>query len=62
MLLSAVQAMGGAAIASSSLPIPCSNSNSNSDNLTSIMTITSIENTGLVDGSTIVQGAMSHGC
>jgi hypothetical protein len=46
------------AIASSSQPVPCSNSNSNSNDSTNM---TSVENTGLVDGSTIVEGAMSLG-
>jgi hypothetical protein len=44
------------AIASSSLPIPCTYRNSNSDDITSM---TKVENTGLVDGRTIVEGAMS---
>jgi len=39
------------AIASSSQPVPCSNSNSNSNDITNK---TSIENTALVDASTIV--------
>jgi len=51
--------MGGSAIASSSQPVPCTNSNHNSN---IINTMTSIENTGLVGGSTIVEGAMSLGC
>jgi hypothetical protein len=46
------------AIASSSQPVPCSNSNSNCNNITNM---TSVENTGLVDGSTIVEGVMSLG-
>jgi Domain of unknown function (DUF6532) len=46
------------AIASSSQPVPCSDSNSNSNDITNM---TSVENTGLVDGSTIVEGAMSLG-
>jgi len=46
------------AIASNSQPAPCSNSNSNSNDITNM---TSVENTGLVDGSTIVEGAMSLG-
>jgi hypothetical protein len=46
------------AIASSSQPVPCSNSNSNSDDITNI---TSIDSTGLIDGSTIVEGAMLLG-
>jgi len=44
------------AIASSSQPVPCSDSNSNSNDITNM---TSVENTGLVDGSTILEGAMS---
>jgi len=43
------------AIASNSEPVPCSDSNSNSNNITNM---TSVENTGLVDGNTIVEGAM----
>jgi len=46
------------AIASSSQPIPCSDSNRNSNDIT---IMTSVENMGLVDGSTIVEGAMSVG-
>jgi len=46
------------AIASSSQPVPCSNSNSNSNDITNM---TSVENMGLVDGRTIVEGAMSLG-
>jgi len=46
------------AIASSSQPIHCRDSNSNSNDITNM---TSVENTGLVDGSTIVEGAMSLG-
>jgi len=46
------------AIASSSQPVPCSDSNSNSKDITNM---TRVENTGLVDGSTIVEGAMSLG-
>ena len=46
------------AIASSSQPVPCSDSNSNSKDITNM---SSVENTGLVDGSTIVEGAMSLG-
>jgi len=58
MRFSAVLPMGGSAIASSSQPAPCSNSNSNSNDITNM---TSVENTGLVHGSTIVEGAMSLG-
>jgi hypothetical protein len=47
------------AIASSSQPVPCSNSNSNSNYITNM---TSVANMGLVDGSTIVESAMSLGC
>ena len=46
------------AIAGSSQPVSCSNSNSNS-NSNDITNMTSVENTGLVDGSTIGDGAMS---
>jgi len=55
---SAVLPMGGSAIASSSQPIPCSESNSNNNHITSITNMASIGNTELVDGSTIIQGAM----
>ena len=58
MQFSAVLTMGGSAIACSSQPNPCSHSNSNSNDITNM---TSIENTGLVDGSTIVEGTMSRG-
>ena len=58
MRFSAVLPMGGSAIASSSEPVPSSNSNSNSENITNM---TSIGNMGLVNGSTIVEGAMSLG-
>jgi len=58
MWFPAVLPMGGSAIASSSPPIPCSDSNSNSNNITNI---TSIENTGLVNGTSIVEGAMLLG-
>jgi len=57
MWFSAVLPIGGSAIASSSQPVPCSNSNSNS-NSNHIPNMTSIENTGLVDGSTIVEGVI----
>jgi len=43
------------AVASGSQLVPCTDSNSNSNDLTNM---TSIENTGLVDGSTIVERAM----
>jgi hypothetical protein len=46
------------AITSSSQPVPCSDSNSNSNDITNM---TSVENTELVDGSTIVQVAMCLG-
>jgi hypothetical protein len=46
------------AITSSSQPVPCSNSKSNSNN---IANMTSVENTGLVIGSTIAEGEMSLG-
>ena len=50
--------MGRSAIASSCRPVPCINSNSNC-NCNNITNITSVENTGLVDGSMILEGAMS---
>jgi len=46
------------AIASSSQPVPCSDSNSNSNDITNM---TCVENTGLVNGHTIVEGAMLLG-
>jgi len=58
MRFSAVLPMGGSAIASSSQPVLCSYSNRNSNDITNM---TSIENTGLVEGSTIVECAMSLG-
>jgi len=58
MRFSAVLPMGGSAIASSSQPVPCSNSNSNSNDITNI---TSIDNMGLVNGSTIAEGVMVRG-
>jgi hypothetical protein len=58
MQYSAFLCMGASGIASSSKPVPCSNSNSNGYNITNI---TSIANTGLVNGSTIVEDAMSLG-
>jgi len=58
MGFSCVLPMGGSAIASSSQAVPCSNSNSTSNDITKI---TSIEITGLVGGSTIVEGAMFLG-
>ena len=56
MHFSAVLPMGGSAIASSSQPVPCSDSNSNN-----ITNVTSFENTGLDDGSMIVEDAISLG-
>jgi len=50
--------MSGSAITSSSHPVPCSDSNGNSNDITNI---TSVEITGLVDGRTIVEGAISLG-
>jgi len=62
MQLSAILSMGGSAIASSSQPVPCRDSNSNNiTNITNITNINSIENTGLVNGSKIVEGTMSLG-
>jgi len=43
------------AITSSSKPVPCSDSNSKSNDITNM---TSVENTGLVNGSTIVEAEM----
>jgi len=53
--------MDGSAIASSSQPVPGSNGNNNSNNITNITNITSNENMGLVNGSTIGEGAMLLG-
>jgi len=50
----AVLPNGGSANASSSQPVPCSDRNNHD-----ITHITNIENMGFVDGSTIVEGAMS---
>jgi len=57
----AVLPMGGAAIPCSSLPIPCSDSNSNSNKITNITNINHIKNIEVVNGSMIVEGAMSLG-
>jgi len=54
--------MGGSAIASSSQPILCSDSTSKSNDITSITNMTRIENTGLVNGSMILEGAISLQC
>ena len=58
--LSAVLPMDGSAMTSSRQFIPCSNSitNNKSNNINNITNITRIENTELVDGSMIVEGAM----
>jgi len=61
MQFSAVLPIGGSAITISSKPVPCNNSNSKTNDMTSMTNITSVENMGLVDGSTIVVGAMSLG-
>jgi len=63
MRFAAALPVGGSSIANSSQPVPCSNSNSNSNSndITSISNMITIENTGLIDGSTIVEGAMSLG-
>jgi hypothetical protein len=61
MRFSAILTMGGSAIASSSQSIPCHNSNTNSNDITSITEMTSVEITGLLDGSTFVEGAMYRG-
>jgi len=58
MRLAAVLHKGRSAIASSSQPVPSSIHNSNSNDITNM---TSVGNTGLVDGSMIVEGAMSLG-
>jgi len=50
--------IGGSAIASRSQPVPCSGSNSNINDIPSINNMTSVENTGLVIGSTIIDSAM----
>jgi len=61
MRFSAVQAIAGSAIASHCQPIHYSTCNSNSNDITSTTNMTSIQNMGLVDGSTIQEGAMSLG-
>jgi len=61
MRISAVLAMGGSAIASSSQPVLCSNSNSNSNDISSITNMTRVQNMRLVNGSKIVEGAISLG-
>jgi len=61
MWFSAVLPLGGSAIASSSQPVRCSNSNSNNNEITSITNMTNFENAGFVDGSNILEGAISFG-
>jgi hypothetical protein len=58
MWLSAVLNMDGSAIPSSSQPVPSGDSNSNSIDITYMTNMTSLENTGLVDSSITVEGAM----
>jgi hypothetical protein len=58
MRFSAVLPMGGSPITSSSQPVPCGNCNSNCNNKTNM---TSMGNSRLVNGSTIVDSAMSLG-
>jgi len=53
---STVLSMGGSAIADSCQPVCCSDGNSNY-----MTNITSVENRGSVNGSSIVDGAMSLG-
>jgi hypothetical protein len=55
MQFTAFLPIGGSAIASSSQPIPFSNSKLNSNDVTNI---TSVEITGLANGSTNAEGAM----
>jgi hypothetical protein len=57
MRFSAVLTVGGSAIASSSQPVSCCSSNTNSNDINSITDMTSVGNTGLLDGSIIVEGA-----
>jgi len=57
MRFPAIQTMGRYAVTSSSEHVPCGNTNSNSNDITNI---TSIENTRLVAGSIIVDGAMTR--
>jgi len=65
MQCSAILPMGRSAIASSSQRVPYSNSNSNSNsssnNITNIINIASVENTGLVDKSKVLEGTRSFG-
>jgi len=61
MQFSAVRPIGGSAIASSSQPVPSTNSNCNSNIITIITNMTSVDNSGLLDGSTVVEGVMSLG-
>jgi len=58
MRFSAVLPMGWSAIPSSSQPVTCSDINSNTKEITNM---TSVGNTELVDGRTVVVGAMSLG-
>jgi len=61
MQFSAVLPIGRSAIARSSQLFPFSDSNSNSNDITSVANMNSIENTGLLDGCTILEDAMSPG-
>jgi hypothetical protein len=58
MRFSAVLPIGGSAIGSSSQPIPCNDSNRNSNDITNMPCV---HNTGSLNGSTIVEGAMLLG-
>jgi len=55
MQFSSVQPTDGSAMVSSSQPVPCRDGNSSSND------ITRVENMALVNGSMIVEGAMSFG-
>ena len=57
----ACRPIGRTAIANSSQPVSCSNCNCNSNDMTSLTNMTSIGSMGLVNGSTIVEGAMLLG-
>jgi len=59
MQFSAILPMGESVIASSSHPVPCRDSNSN--DITNITNITSVENKGVVNGTSFQEGAISLG-
>jgi hypothetical protein len=61
MWFSTVLLFGGLAIANNSQAVPCSDIYSSTNDITCITNMTTIENMRWVDGSTILEGAMSLG-